>query len=452
MSYDATGIYSVPFGNSMYYNMPQYGAYAAARIPQKTYAASENKESSLAGELLGGGAFMAALQGGPKLIHPRASYNAMLATDKVFRELLQNENFKNLPDAKKMEVYKNLFETERLSSKIANVDKALRNAEETEKILESLKETKSKYIEALKTGNKETAAKCTAEMQTIIAKGKKQGFFTRLFTKGSEKAYDAAKVSEFTTEAGKNAQKAYVAAEAAKAAEGAGLTTTAKNVLKSGGFKGMAVIEGAIETFTEVIPAFELGTDKGIRQIGKSAVTVGASAAGWCAGAAAGGAVGAKVGAAVGSVICPGVGTAVGAAIGLLGGLAGSWLCRKAAKAVVGKSEVEIAEEKKQQQTTTDNPTINTSTQNPTNVYAPITTTPAQNPATGYPTSTYPQIPATGYPTSTFDFYNQTPTTLPFNYNQPSSVMTNPFAPTHMNTPALDLLFNQPIDSLPRYA
>lgn len=418
MYYDATGIYNVPFGNN---NIAQYGTYAAARIPQQLNANSEGNESTLADELLGGGAFMAAIQGGPKLIHPKNSYDAMKEADKIFNELLKNETFKKLPDTKKMEVYKNLFDTERLSSKITKVNETLRSSQETEKILKTLNETKSKYIEALKAGDNEAAAKYTAEMKTIIAKGKKQGFLARLHAKGGEKAYDAKTVSNFASEAGKTVQKEYAkTATAAKATESTGLAVKAKNALKSGGFKGMAVIEGIIETFTEVIPAFELGTDKGIRQIGKSAVTVSAGAAGWCVGAAAGGAVGAKAGALAGTAICPGVGTAVGAIIGLAGGIVGSWAARKAAKAVVGKSETEIAQEKGAQQIESNNLTQGQMT------------------------------PAVSMP-DPFN-YNFTAAMPQFNYNLDSSMMTNPFATSNMDTSALDLLLNQPVDSLGSYA
>jgi len=408
-------MYNVPFGNSY----PQYGAYAASRLPQQV---QESNEDTLSGTLLGGGAFMAAIQGGPKLLHPINSFNAMRTTDKVFLELLKNKKFANLPKTKQMEVYSKLFNIERLANKIPNVNATLRTSEESQKIFKSLGAAKENYIKALKAGKNAEAAKYAAEMDTIIAKGKKQGLFSRLFTRGeAPKAYKAAEVNGFAKEAGQKAETAFKTAEAAKAAEGTGLKATAKNVLKSGGFKGMAIIEGAIETFTEVVPAFELGTDKGIKQIGKSAVTVAGSAAGWCAGYAAGAAVGAKVGAAVGTAICPGVGTAVGAVIGLAGGLAGSWFGRKAAKAIVGKSEVEIAEEKKK----------------------------------SMPQPTLPQInyeaPVIAEPPSPFTY--QTPAQKPIpqlTYN--TGLTTNPFTPTSMNMSALDNLLYQPTDSLSCYA
>lgn len=101
-----------------------------------------------------------------------------------------------------------------------------------------------------------------------------------------------------------------------------------------------AAITGALALFTDVIPAFGLGADKGIAQIAKSTIKTAATVGGWAGGAA--------VGAAIGSII-PGAGTLIGGAIGgLLGvvcGSIGSWAADKVADAVVGKSEVEIAKE-----------------------------------------------------------------------------------------------------------
>lgn len=113
------------------------------------------------------------------------------------------------------------------------------------------------------------------------------------------------------------------------------------SVLKFGKGNGaFAAITGALALFTDVIPAFGLGADKGIAQIAKSTIKTAATVGGWAGGAA--------VGAAIGSII-PGAGTLIGGAIGgLLGvvcGSIGSWAADKVADAVVGKSEVEIAKE-----------------------------------------------------------------------------------------------------------
>lgn len=101
----------------------------------------------------------------------------------------------------------------------------------------------------------------------------------------------------------------------------------------------MIAIDGAISTFTEIVPTFkQLGTGAGMKQIGKTATTVAASAAGWTAGEVAGSAAGA----AIGTAICPGIGTMVGKFVGgFIGGTIGMHFARKGAKAITGKSELE---------------------------------------------------------------------------------------------------------------
>ncbi|MBQ3311812.1 DUF3482 domain-containing protein [bacterium] len=105
---------------------------------------------------------------------------------------------------------------------------------------------------------------------------------------------------------------------------------------------GAIVISGISELLGNIIPAFQLGTESGLKQLGKSAVKVAASGVGMWAGAKAG----AAIGAAIGSVF-PGVGTAIGGVIGgAIGGAVGMFLAEKASDAVMGKSEVELAQEK----------------------------------------------------------------------------------------------------------
>ena len=101
----------------------------------------------------------------------------------------------------------------------------------------------------------------------------------------------------------------------------------------------MLVFDGAIKTFTEVVPTFEkLGSAAGFRQVGKSAATVASGAAGWTGGEI----VGSAVGAAIGTAICPGVGTAIGKFVGgFLGGTVGLHFATKATKSIVGESELE---------------------------------------------------------------------------------------------------------------
>ena len=106
----------------------------------------------------------------------------------------------------------------------------------------------------------------------------------------------------------------------------------------------MAVMDGSIETFTQVVPTFQqLGAEAGFKQIAKSGTKVAAGAAGWLAGDA----LGKGIGAAIGTAICPGVGTAVGGFIGgFIGGIIGSAVAGKASKALTGKNELEKAQDK----------------------------------------------------------------------------------------------------------
>lgn len=118
---------------------------------------------------------------------------------------------------------------------------------------------------------------------------------------------------------------------------------SASKLVKGGG--GMALISAAIETPNVYQTYKTLGTKAGNKQLAKSAVNVAAETAGWIVGAKAG----ASLGAAIGSVV-PGVGTAVGAVIGVACGLLGSWVFGKASRAIVGKDELEIAQEEQADQ------------------------------------------------------------------------------------------------------
>lgn len=120
---------------------------------------------------------------------------------------------------------------------------------------------------------------------------------------------------------------------------------------KAGG--SMALISAAIEVPNVVKTYKELGPEKGRKQLGKSAVKVAAETAGYVVGAKVGGIAGAKIGAAIGTCFGP-IGTAVGGVVGTLVGVAcgifGSWLARKGAEAIVGKDELEIAQEEQTKQ------------------------------------------------------------------------------------------------------
>ncbi len=118
---------------------------------------------------------------------------------------------------------------------------------------------------------------------------------------------------------------------------------------KKGNAGAMALFDGAIELFTQVAPAFKNGGfSEGMKQLGKSALKVGATTLGFIAGEAGGKAIGA----AIGTAICPGVGTLIGGFLGgLVGGIFGSSIAGGIAKKVTGKSySEEVAETQKQEQ------------------------------------------------------------------------------------------------------
>lgn len=134
---------------------------------------------------------------------------------------------------------------------------------------------------------------------------------------------------------------------------GAKILSKADDVLKvakKGGMLFDLAIEGAMQLFGEIIPAFQQGgLDSGVKQIGKSGVQVAASVGGWAAGAKGGAAVGAAIGS-----IFPGAGTVIGGAIGgIVGGLLGSSLLTGIAKKITGKSEKEIIQEEQAQEQAT---------------------------------------------------------------------------------------------------
>lgn len=109
------------------------------------------------------------------------------------------------------------------------------------------------------------------------------------------------------------------------------------------GIKGnaaFAIFSLGVGVVLDVIPAFQIGTKEGFKQLGKTAGKTAAEVGGWAAGTA----LGAKAGAAIGTCIGGPIGTAVGGLVGAACGFLGSWLASKAADKVIGPSEVEIAQ------------------------------------------------------------------------------------------------------------
>lgn len=108
------------------------------------------------------------------------------------------------------------------------------------------------------------------------------------------------------------------------------------------GNAGFAIFSLGVGVVLDVIPAFQIGTTEGFKQLGKTAMKTTAEVGGWAAGTA----LGAKAGAAIGTCIGGPIGTAVGTVLGAACGFLGSWLASKAADKVIGPNEVEIAQQK----------------------------------------------------------------------------------------------------------
>ena len=205
-------------------------------------------------------------------------------------------------------------------------------AQVNKKALENLLKGEGKLTtrikDFIKTANESN--KTYSEIKSAVkAQFKAEKAAAKLAKKGAE---TAAKETVETT-----AKKA-----AKTAAKSAGKLSKFTKFMKSSGAGFMLVFSGIIEAATEVIPTFkELGTEKGMKQIGKSAVKVAGDTVGFIAGQQAG----VAIGTAIGTAICPGIGSAIGAGVGFVGGLLGSFVMGKVTKAIVGKSEREIAKE-----------------------------------------------------------------------------------------------------------
>lgn len=160
-----------------------------------------------------------------------------------------------------------------------------------------------------------TSAKATAKATAKAGKG---------FFRKTKNALGITKVSKFLT---------------STAAKHPKFATLLKGVKGNAGF---AIFSLGVGVLTDVIPAFQIGTKEGFKQLGKTAGKTAAEVGGWAAGTA----LGAKAGAAIGTCIGGPIGTAVGGLVGAACGFLGSWLASKAADKVIGPSEAEIAQKK----------------------------------------------------------------------------------------------------------
>ena len=326
----------------------QYGGYATSRLypyvmqqpqvqQQQAEIPTDDSHDSLSGTLMVGTPMVLGFTGAKYAFSPVRSFQAAKAAQAAYTAAGLNATGA-FTAAEKATAFSNLLNANRMMTKVAP------------ELQPALQASLQNYQTAIQAGKTAEAAKYAAEMQTIISKGKAPGWFGKYILRRTPASdAKAVKITTAATNAGNAAAAA--ATNSAKAAEGLSTLGKAKNwttsALKSGGFKGMAIIEGLIEGFTNVLPAFQISTAAGMKQIVKSGVSVAGSAAGWCVGSKAG----AWAGAAIGTAICPGIGTAIGGAIGwAVGGLSGSWLGRKIAGWFTGKSEVEKHQEKQQEQ------------------------------------------------------------------------------------------------------
>ena len=188
-----------------------------------------------------------------------------------------------------------------------------------------------------------------AETKAIKAGNKYAKIAEKLAKNPTEKL--TGKAAKALNNSTKFAEKAIGEKTALKSAQQAGKTAgkfgKLGKYLKSSGAGIMLVFSGLAEMFTEVVPTFkELGKEKGMKQLGKSAVKVAGDTVGFVAGEAAGTAIGT----AIGTALFPGVGTVIGAAAGFIGGMLGSFVMGKVTKGITGKSEREIAKEQQEEQ------------------------------------------------------------------------------------------------------
>lgn len=341
MAIQAPKMMYIPGQNNVTQNaIPANVQYPAEN--QEVYAPGAVEDPSLGSQITGGLMFMAPIQGRHVIAHPLRSWNALKRTNATFNTLRASDAFKNLTKLQQGEAYANLFRANQLGYKI--IKPGIRDYKSMQQLGSEFAKTRKAYITALQAGDTASMAANSAKLNELYSAGKK-GWF--------RKAASSVDVIDKANKAGAAASSA-AQAGVGVASKGAGALAWTKSALKTGGGTVMACIEGGIETFTEVIPAFSNGgVGEGLLQTAKSGVKVAGSVVGWCAGAKGG----AAAGAAIGTAICPGIGTAIGGAIGgLIGGLTGSWFGSKVAKTVTGKSYSEKVAS--QQQVAPQNPQI----------------------------------------------------------------------------------------------
>ncbi|MCD7780439.1 MAG: hypothetical protein LUH05_07190 [Candidatus Gastranaerophilales bacterium] len=259
----------------------------------------------------------------------------LLRRNKKLNGSFISEEMKALGETNK-KALNNIFKGEgKLTERIGNF---IKTANESKRTYSDLKDIVKSKAKASKLGQK------AAEKAAEAAANPNSSKLTKLADKAAQKAEKAASKA-----AAKSAEQAAIkGAEqaAATGAKAAGKFGKLGKFMKSSGATFMLAFSGITELATEVVPTFkELGNEKGMKQLGKSAVKVLGDTAGFVAGQQ----IGTAAGTAIGTAICPGIGTAIGAVVGFAGGMLGSWVSGKVTKAITGPSEREIAKEEQEQ-------------------------------------------------------------------------------------------------------
>lgn len=269
----------------------------------------------------------------------KRTYTGIKNSGKGFFKAVKNANYSaNAPIAL------NTLKNPDGAQTLVNLDQAILSANGTNVDITKLKDSRNAILKGLENGD---------DIKDLVKSADEAIDATKASIKGAKTAANATEsVSLFgKIKNGITKPFKFVGSKVASLGITKAISSKIPNCIKSAGsklFKGTGaalniVLEGGIELFTNVIPAFKQGGFKsGMKQIGKSSVKVGASIGGFAAGAKGG----AALGGAIGSFICPGIGTAIGTAIGsFIGGMVGSSVSSKVAQKIVGKDETEkIAE------------------------------------------------------------------------------------------------------------
>ena len=252
-------------------------------------------------------------------INNRSNYNSLLELEK---------NLKTAPDYRTWSTLK----TEVARKNFINEGRKSRYYDEARQLIEEAKTKKltGKELKALLKKVDEAIAKADFAVHKAVTSGEIKPATLRGKAWAGVKKYTGYDAVNGALKKGATSSNKVVR-NLAKGAKSGGLAT--------------AVIGLAVET-PEIVETYKkCGAGKGTKQLAKTTAIVAAEGVGYAVGAKVGAIAGAKVGATIGTCIGGPVGTAIGGAVGaLIGvgtGILCSWAAGKAAKGMVGKSELE---------------------------------------------------------------------------------------------------------------